>query len=363
MDSLQPPLPAQPEAATPTPWLSILLPVYKVEAYLEACAASILAQTNTDSGGVELVFVDDASPDGSAALLSRLQAAHPAQVRVLTHRQNQGVSAARNSLLDAARGDYLWFIDPDDLLEPGAIASLKKIIAAKAADPAPDAILCDFRSFEDSSGLAKHVRYEHISSFDGPSKQLCRDPSQLIEGWLSSGQLHPWSKIIRRSCWPATLRFPVGRVFEDLAVMPRLALHLHSFYYQPQVWVAYRQRAGSALANLSAARLDDWMGALVGYADELRAAGLAQSSATHFVVAHYCARTFIRAAKRYSKLKQHAGGAALHPKQQDATLARFAQQWRASSPLTAQALLSAYWRKGWWLRGLQFRYWLCRAAQ
>ncbi|MGS0754676.1 hypothetical protein ACVBEH_08125 [Roseateles sp. GG27B] len=149
--------------------------------------------------------------------------------------------------------------------------------------------------------------------------------------------------------------------------MPRLALHLHSFYYQPQVWVAYRQRAGSALANLSAARLDDWMGALVGYAEELRAAGLAQSAATQFVVAHFCARTFIRAAKRYSKLQQQqqqSGDSARRPKQQDATtLARFAQQWQASSPLKAQALLSAYWRKGWWLRGLQFSYWLRSAGQ
>jgi hypothetical protein len=368
VDNVQHPLPPQPEPAAPTPWLSILLPVYKVEAYLEACAASILTQLEAgaeaqNSGrGVELIFVDDASPDGSAAVLSRLQAAHPAQVRVLTHLHNQGVSAARNTLLDAACGDYLWFIDPDDLVEPGALASLKKIIAAP--ELAPDAILCDFRSFEDSSGLAKHARYQHIASFNGPPQQLCRDPSRLIEGWLSAGQLHPWSKIIRRKCWPATLRFPVGRVFEDLAVMPRLALHLHSFYYQPQVWVAYRQRAGSALASLSAARLDDWMGALVGYADELRAAGVAQNAASQFAIAHYCSRTFIRAAKRYCKLDPLPGGTAGQRAQQGATtLARFAQQWSASSPLTAQALLSAYWRKGWWLRGLQFSYWLRRAGQ
>ncbi|MGS0754675.1 glycosyltransferase family 2 protein [Roseateles sp. GG27B] len=192
MDNVQHSSP-QPEPATPKPWLSILLPVYKVEAYLEACAASILAQTEAQDGGsgVELIFVDDASPDGSAAVLRRLQAAHPAQVRVLTHLQNQGVSAARNTLLDAARGDYLWFIDPDDLLEPGAISSLKAIIDVQTPDQAPDAILCDFRSFEDSSGLAKHARYQHIASFDGPPKQLCRDPSRLIEGWLSTGQLHP----------------------------------------------------------------------------------------------------------------------------------------------------------------------------
>lgn len=327
--------------ARPTPWLSILLPVYGVESYLAACAASILSQAD---GGVELVFLDDASPDGCAALLAALQAAHPEQVRVLRHPVNRGISAARNTLLDAARGDYLWFIDSDDLMEPGALAALKALVDRHA----PDWLMCDFRTFDDATGLARRPRHAHQSSFSGPAKVLREDTDLLVRGLLQAGQLHPWSKVIRRAIWPAELRFPAGRVFEDLAVFPRLALHARSFFYAPQVWVAYRQRAGSTLANLTAAKLDDWTQALVGFGDMLRHS----SAETRFVAAHFSARTFLRAGKRLSRL-----GVPDMP----AKLRQFGQRWQASSPLSAAELLRGYLRRGWWWRALQLAFWLRRA--
>ena len=97
-------------------WLSILVPVYKVEVYLQECAQSILAQAEA---GVEIIFLDDASPDGSAAILKDLQHSHPHQIRLLRHDLNQGISAARNALLKAAQGEHIWFIDADDILEAG----------------------------------------------------------------------------------------------------------------------------------------------------------------------------------------------------------------------------------------------------
>ena len=328
-------------STAPKPWLSILLPVYGVEAYVAACAESILSQAGA---GVELVFVDDASPDGSAALLAALQAAHPVQVRLLRHAVNSGISAARNTLLDAARGDYLWFIDPDDLMEAGALAALKAIVNAHH----PDWISCDFRTFDDDTGQPRRARHAHQSSFSGPANARSEDTDLLIRGLLQAGQLHPWSKIIRRAIWPAELRFPAGRVFEDLAVFPRLAPHARSFFYAPQVWVAYRQRAGSTLANLTGAKLDDWTHALVGYGDLLRGS----SAETRFVAAHFSARTFLRAAKRLTRLA---------PPDLPTTLTHFAQRWQASSPLSAAELLRGYLRRGWWWRAAQLAFWLRRA--
>ncbi|MBB4841698.1 hypothetical protein HNP55_000193 [Paucibacter oligotrophus] len=327
------------------PWLSILLPVYKVEAYLQACADSILGQADA---GVELVFVDDASPDGSGRLLQALQQAHPQQVRVITQASNQGVSVARNTLLDAARGDYLWFIDPDDLLEPGVIPQLKRLL--NQAQP-PELILCDFRAFEDGSGQARKARQRHISTFQGPGRQLSRDRDALIQGLFKAGQLHPWSKIVKRACWPAELRFPPGRIFEDLAVLPRLALQIDSYLHIPEVWLAYRQRPGSALANLSAARIEDWMRALQGYGAALHARPVRPQ--TEFEVAHFCARTFVRACKRRVKLGDADAAKALK---------RFARQFALSSPLAPQALLRAYLKRGRLLRFAQLRYWLMRAT-
>ncbi|MEJ6005112.1 glycosyltransferase family 2 protein [Paucibacter sp. AS339] len=336
--------------STDLPWLSILLPVYKVEAYLADCAESILAQADT---GVELIFVDDASPDGSAQILADLQGKHPQQLRCIRHTHNQGLSAARNTALSAAQGQYVWFVDSDDLLEPGAIASLKATVDRHA----PDLILCDFRAFDDENNPQRlsQPRYAHIATFKGPKRVLSQDRSALLGGLFEAGQLHSWSKIFKRSAWPAGLVFPVGRTFEDLAVSPYLALQARNYIHVPEVWLAYRQRAGSILANLSPAKIEDWMLAMVGFGAALNAADLPHSDQTRFEVAHFCARTFIRACKRRVKLVGQS--------QDPDALARYAQHWQNSSPMSASALMRAYLRRGRWLRALQFHYWTRRAAR
>ena len=324
--------------AAPRPWLSLLFPVYRVEPWLRACIESLRPQLDD---GVELVFVDDASPDGSAALVERLLP----QARLIRLAENGGVSAARNRLLDEAQGDYLWFIDPDDLVEPGVIPRLKALIGAHR----PDLVSCDFRVFDDggASTASLKPRHRHIASFDGPAGVLMNDVSQRLRGLFVHGQFHPWSKIVRRACWPATLRFAAGRIFEDMALYPRLVLHTPRHLHVAEVWVAYRQRGGSLMSRLDAKRLDDWTAALDGLAAELPPL----DEAARFEIAHFCARTLLRARRRRLKL----GGDAL------AGLATDAERFERSSPLGRRELLAAYFRRGRWLRGLQW--WLNRAQR
>lgn len=313
-----------------TPWLSLLFPMYRVEPWLGACLASLQAQ---DLAGVELVFVDDASPDNAAALV---QQALP-QARVIRQPHNRGVSAARNRLLEEARGDYLWFIDPDDLVEPGAVQRLRGLIQAHQ----PDLVSCDFRVFDDGPSTASvKPRHRHLPSFDGPAGVLMDDIDQRLRGYFVHGQFHPWSKVVRRACWPSTLRFPEGRVFEDMAVYPRLLLHTPRHLHVAEVWIAYRQRGGSLLSQLDARRLDDWTAAMDGLAAELPPL----KDDTRFEIAHFCARTQLRARRRRLQL----GGDAL------AGLVTDAERFARSSPLSRRALLAAYFRRGRWLRGLQW---------
>ena len=313
-----------------TPWLSLLFPMYRVEPWLGACIASLKPQLDE---GVELVFVDDASPDASAALVEELLP----QARLLRQPENRGVSAARNRLLDEARGDYLWFIDPDDLVEPGVIPRLKALIEQHR----PDLVSCDFRVFDDGPSTASvKPRHRHIASFEGPSGVLMEEVNQRLRGFFVHGQFHPWSKIVRRACWPADLRFPAGRVFEDMAVYPRLLLHTPRHLHVAEVWIAYRQRGGSLLSSLDVKRLDDWTRALSGLAAELPPL----DDDTRFEIAHFCARTLLRAQRR----RQQLGGEALKGQAMDA------ERFDSSSPLTKRELLSAYLRRGRWLRGLQW---------
>ena len=109
---------------------SIIVPVYNVKEYLPACMDSLLRQACQD---FEIILVDDGSTDGSGMLCDGYQAAYPDQVRTV-HQKNGGLGAARNTGIDLARGDYLLFVDSDDLLEESALACLSGHIDNTGAD-------------------------------------------------------------------------------------------------------------------------------------------------------------------------------------------------------------------------------------
>lgn len=328
------------------PWLSILLPVHAVGTWLDDCIASIVDQ---GVDGIEIVCVDDASPGDDAARLEAWRVRRPGQVRVITHDRNRGVSAARNTLLDNAAGRYVWFVDPDDLVEAGALAALRAVVDEQA----PDLVLCDFRSIaaDPRRDGAVHVRRPHVRTFDPPPGMAAGERTTLVAGLFRSGQMHAWSKIVRRGAWPPGLRFPEGRIFEDLAVFPRLILSTARFAVTGQVWIGYRQRKGSLLARLSVDKLEDWTSALAGYASELRDAGLGPQA--DFEVAHFCTRTLLRAVRRLRALPGHA--------RDDAAVGRYIERWRTSSPLGLAALSGAYLARGWFGRWLQLRWLFLRA--
>ncbi|MGL5015770.1 MAG: glycosyltransferase family 2 protein [Bacteroidales bacterium] len=102
-----------------TPKISVIVPVYKVEKYLPKCIDSILAQTFTD---FELLLIDDGSPDNSGAICDEY-AKKDSRIRVF-HKENGGVSSARNLGLDEAKGEWVWFVDGDDWVAEGAIGTI-----------------------------------------------------------------------------------------------------------------------------------------------------------------------------------------------------------------------------------------------
>ena len=115
------------------PEISVIVPVYRVEKYLNDCIDSILAQTFTD---FELILVDDGSPDGCPALCD-VAAAKDSRIRVI-HQKNRGLSGARNAGLDAAEGEWIAFVDSDDMLLPQALE--------KAHSTAPNAAIQTLKS-------------------------------------------------------------------------------------------------------------------------------------------------------------------------------------------------------------------------
>ena len=316
------------------PWLSILVPVYNVAPYVRECVASIMGQW---IDGVEVLLLDDASTDDSGALIQALGLQYPGRLRLLRHVRNRGVSAARNSLLAQARGRHAWFIDSDDLLCPGALPGLQRILRAHD----PDLVLCDFKVLRARPGLKHWLRGEgHRHSFSGPPRRLLTDRDGVIAGLLAASQLHAWSKIARRQVW-LHAPFPEDRYFEDIAVIPNLLHAAHSVYYQPTPWVAYRQRAGSIMQNFSVQKVRDLLVSL----EQLHAGILEKSPsiapAARFSLDQFCLKGVAASARRACR-----AGEASRPE----LLGMYRASLVRLFPQGVEPVLDGYRRRGWMLR-------------
>lgn len=117
------------EASLTSPKISIIVPVYKVEQYLRRCLDSIVAQTFTDW---ECILIDDGSPDNSGVICDEY-VAKDNRFHVI-HKENKGVSAARNAGLDAARGEWIGFVDSDDWIEPKTYETALNSVVCENAD-------------------------------------------------------------------------------------------------------------------------------------------------------------------------------------------------------------------------------------
>ena len=324
-------------------WLSVLIPVYNVEAYLAECVESVMAQADP---GVEVLLLDDCSTDASLARMRALAARWPGRLQLLQHTRNRGVSAARNTLIEAARGEYVWFLDSDDKLLPGAIPGLRTLIEQQH----PDVVVCDFQVWRESPRLKHWLRGEqHRRSFAGPARTLLTEPARFLAPLLLPGQLHAWSKISRRALWNKDLRFPEGAYFEDMATMPRLALRARSFWYEPVPWVAYRQHGSSILAHMTPAKAIDLSAALRMFRAELDSHPLlAQHSSLRFALSHLSARNYIGALRQVTN---NTGT------MREAMMQQCYNDFLHTSPLSACSLERAYLHRGWLQRCLRFHYW------
>ena len=106
--------------------VSILVPIYKVEKYIERCARSLFEQTYPN---LEFLFVDDASPDKSIEILQKVIAQYPkwkGRITIIYHNKNRGLAVARNALVDNCRGEFLFHVDSDDWIAEDAVEKILK---------------------------------------------------------------------------------------------------------------------------------------------------------------------------------------------------------------------------------------------
>ncbi len=185
--------------------VSVIIPIYKVERFIARCAESLFSQTLQE---VEYVFVNDATPDDSMAVLQSAIEKYPhrkKQIKILTHEQNKGLPAARNSGLAVATGEYIFHCDSDDFVEIDMLQSLYDKAVAESAD----IVWCDwYLSFE------KNERYMAQPNY--------QTPMDALKAMLSGGmKYNVWNKLVKRSLYADNhIEFPAGYgMGEDMTMM------------------------------------------------------------------------------------------------------------------------------------------------
>lgn len=186
------------------PLISVIIPVYNCEEYLETCVDSIQNQTFTD---FEIILVDDGSPDNSGKICDTLSEKY--NNIIVLHQENQGQAAARNSGVKIARGEWLHFVDSDDLIHPRMLQSLysaaikNNVKLAMCSAVQDEKVPGDFYADE-------NVEYENIEMNEYNFLHLCRDLKYYY--WVV------WGKLIHKSIYE---KYPLteGRIYEDNAVV------------------------------------------------------------------------------------------------------------------------------------------------
>lgn len=191
--------------------LSVIIPVYNTAQTLDACVESVLQQQVDE---MQLLLVDDASPDEAPARCDAWAARHPQRIRVIHQPKNSGLSAARNAALDVVlregKTDIITFVDSDDRLAPNTYAPLLHLMAQH-----PDVDMLEY-AYQEVPYINKGV-----NGGNNKAPTLYADAQRY---WLQEQAYthsYAWNKLYRTALW-RDVRFPVGRTFEDMHTLPRL---------------------------------------------------------------------------------------------------------------------------------------------
>lgn len=214
--------------------ISVIIPIYKVERFIARCIRSLMEQTLQE---VEYIFVDDATPDASMQILKEVINQYPQRkesVRIVHHETNKGLPAARNTGLEMAGGEYIFYCDSDDYTEPTMLEMLYR--AAKEQNA--DYVWCDwFLTFDKNERYMKQPGYRTVD--------------EALKGMLGGTmKYNVWNKLVKRSLYVKNdIRFPAGHGMGEDMTMIRLLACAKRVAYIPQAFYHYVKLNGEAFTN------------------------------------------------------------------------------------------------------------------
>lgn len=211
------------------PFVSLIVPVYNVEEYLEDCLESIVQQTYKN---FELILVNDGSTDKSGRICDKFKSDNELLNIIVIHKENGGLSSARNAGIDVASGEYISFVDSDDVISAEYLMQMVKIAYEKDVD----VVQCEnskIRNEMDSGEKGVEI----LNSEESLEHFLLRDKIYVAS----------WAKLYKRYLFDQGIRFPFGKMNEDNFTTYKLVYNAHNTACLDMVLYWHRPRQGSIM--------------------------------------------------------------------------------------------------------------------
>lgn len=211
--------------------ISVIVPVYNVEKYLRACLDSLLVDV---PDGVEIIIVDDGSTDESLKICKEYT--HYPFIKLI-QQENRGLSGARNTGIEEARGEWISFVDSDDMVREDYFTTLEKVIAN---DENVDVVIFKLKEFEDEA----HAKEELKNGFKSKQYRLITK-NEAMESLVGTTYLNMAQNKIYNKDLFTNITYPEGRIYEDVATTYRLYEQAKQIAIYDDELYLYRVRSGS----------------------------------------------------------------------------------------------------------------------
>ena len=222
--------------------ISIIIPVYKVEKYLDKCVESVVSQTYKN---LEIILVDDGSPDCCPEMCDKW-AKKDGRIKVI-HKKNGGLSDARNAGLDIMTGDYVMFVDSDDFIDSEMCDNMLSLMHKHCAD----ICCCDYFEFKEGKPFKKEEsRKNKVQCFNG------EDVIDLLFNKKIPLIMVAWCKIYKVGVFD-NLRFTVGKYHEDEYIIHHSLSKAKTVVYTKANYYNYLKRTGSITSKISNKNIED----------------------------------------------------------------------------------------------------------
>ena len=225
--------------------ISVIIPVYNVEKYLEQCLQSIINQSYKD---LEIIIINDGSKDRCEDIIQKYRSQYFNIIYI--KQENRGISEARNQGLKYATGDYIVFIDSDDYIEPSYISDMYEIAEQKQCD----IVICGYKEFYDT-GNSKDIEFLH--NLEEDTLYSGKEIAEMM--LLLKVKGYPWNKLFRNSdIFRKNMIFEKNRKVEDYFPIFKVINESNEIYFINKSLYNYRQRDGSLVNIIDTKLVDDF---------------------------------------------------------------------------------------------------------